>query len=212
VYRFRADTLDRVASSSLGRAIPSVPPRAAEDANVTRRASDMTFAEFYDAHASFVLRNVRRLVGADGPVDDLVQEVFLAVAQRLGEFQGRSTMRTWVYGILRNIVGTHWRSVGRGGRRDSVDLEILPDAKGTGPDASMEKAQAFQVLHELLVKMDEAKRDVFVLAELEQMSAPEIADALGINQTTVYARLRDARRDFELLAQRHHLRTQGRPQ
>ena len=54
-----------------------------------------------------------------------------------------------------------------------------------------------RVLQKLLDELDDDRRAVFVLAELEQMSAPDIADALGVNVNTVYARLRAARRDFE---------------
>jgi RNA polymerase sigma-70 factor (ECF subfamily) len=54
----------------------------------------------------------------------------------------------------------------------------------------------------LLDGLDEAKREVFVLAELEELSAPEIAQALGINLNTVYSRLRAARQTVEAAAAR----------
>ena len=61
-------------------------------------------------------------------------------------------------------------------------------------------------LHELLSALDDEKRAVFVLAELEQMTAPEIADALSIKLNTVYSRLRAARKKFETALQRHRAR------
>ena len=60
--------------------------------------------------------------------------------------------------------------------------------------------------HRLLDELDDDKRAVFVLAELEQMSVPEIAEALGENVNTVYARLRAARREFEQLVSREQAR------
>ena len=60
-----------------------------------------------------------------------------------------------------------------------------------------------RVLHRLLDELDDDKRTVFVLAELEQTTAPEIADALGIPLNTVYSRLRAARIEFDKALARH---------
>jgi RNA polymerase sigma-70 factor (ECF subfamily) len=54
--------------------------------------------------------------------------------------------------------------------------------------------------------LHDARREVFVLAELEQMTVPEIAELVGENVNTVYGRLRTARREFELAVRRHHAR------
>ena len=62
-----------------------------------------------------------------------------------------------------------------------------------------ERAQAEEIrlFYSLLETLDDDKREVFVLAELEQMSVPEIADTLSLNVNTVYSRLRAARQAFE---------------
>ena len=72
--------------------------------------------------------------------------------------------------------------------------------------ASASKADAVRLLYELLDKLDAGKREVFVLAELEQLAAPQIAEALGINLNTVYSRLRLARETFNQALARHHVR------
>jgi RNA polymerase sigma-70 factor (ECF subfamily) len=178
-----------------------------EDASRRSVAAPMTFGDIYDAHAPFVVRNVRRLVGLGGPIDDLVQEVFLRVLQGLGDFEGRAAVRTWLYTILRNVVYEHFRANGKKGKtRDSVDLEELPDQQAKGPQAAAERTQSYEILYELLAKLDETRREVLVLADIEQMSAPEIAEALGIKVTTVHARLRTAREEFEALVRRYDAR------
>jgi RNA polymerase sigma-70 factor (ECF subfamily) len=68
---------------------------------------------------------------------------------------------------------------------------------GDGPEASMDQADRVRLLHRLLAEMDDEKREVFVLAELEEMTMQEIAEALGANANTLSSRLRAARRDFE---------------
>ena len=67
-----------------------------------------------------------------------------------------------------------------------------------------------QRLHRLLDGLDDDKRAVFVLAELEQMSAPQIAEVLGENVNTIYARLRAARREFEQMVAREDARDEWR--
>ena len=84
------------------------------------------------------------------------------------------------------------------------------DAKAPGPRESMERAEAVRLLHAILDEMDDERREVFVMAELEQMPMPEIAVAVGINVNTAYARLRAARASFEAALARHRARDEWR--
>jgi RNA polymerase sigma-70 factor (ECF subfamily) len=170
----------------------------------------LDFDAVYDACFDFVWRNARRLGVPEAQVDDAVQEVFLVVHRRLAEFEGRSSVKTWVFGILAKVASDHRRSV----RRKSpharsgggvVDADSVPDEEAS-PDARMARSEGVRLLHKLLDELDDDKRAVFVLAELEQMTAPEIAEALGLNLNTVYARLRTARLDFDQAAQRERAR------
>ena len=85
----------------------------------------------------------------------------------------------------------------------TVDPDHLPDASTAGPAESAEQAEALRVLDQLLRELEEGRRAVFILAEIEQMTAAEIAEALGINVNTVYSRLRVARQEFECALRRH---------
>jgi RNA polymerase sigma-70 factor (ECF subfamily) len=78
------------------------------------------------------------------------------------------------------------------------------------PDRAVERSAANRVLHTLLDELDEEKREVFVLAEIEQMSMPEIAEALAINVNTAYSRLRLAREAFAASAARFRAREKGK--
>ncbi len=83
-------------------------------------------------------------------------------------------------------------------------------ATSMGPVEQCEKAEAARLLRALLETLDEDKREVFVLAELEQMSVPEIAAALELNVNTTHSRLRAARRGFEQALARHRARDERR--
>ena len=165
----------------------------------------LTFEQVYSAHFSFVWRSAKRLGARDGAVDDVVQEIFVVVHRKLGDFEGRSTLRTWLFGITARVVRDHRRST----RRRDPGCEVDPDtlrAEGGGPAETAEKAEAVRLLHALLDELDGERREVFVMAELEQMAMPEIAEALGINVNTAYARLRTARQEFEQALGRHRAR------
>jgi RNA polymerase sigma-70 factor (ECF subfamily) len=176
-------------------------------------ACAMSFASVYEAHFSFVWRTVRRLGVEPSSVDDLVQEVFLVVHRRLADFEGRSSIKTWLFGIVRRVVHDHRRSKQRKPATPTEDFEgIAVDA--STPYESTEKAEAVRLLHAMLDALEDERREVFVLAELEQMSAPEIAEATATNVNTVYTRLRAARKDFEASVARHRARAahlEGKP-
>ena len=92
----------------------------------------------------------------------------------------------------------------------SVDADSLPDEGARDPYDSALREEGVRRLHRLLDELTGDKRVVFVLAELEQMSAPEIAEALGENVNTISARLRAARREFEQLVAREQARDEWR--
>ncbi len=73
----------------------------------------LDFEAIYDEHFDFVFRNVRRLGVPDAHVDDAVQEVFLVVHRRLAEFEGRSSVKTWIFGVLARVAADHRRSIRR---------------------------------------------------------------------------------------------------
>jgi RNA polymerase sigma-70 factor (ECF subfamily) len=168
-----------------------------------------TFEQVYDENVDYVWKTVCRL-GVRGPaVEDAVQEVFVVVHRKLASFEGRSSMHTWLFQIARRVVHDHRRTVRRKEHpplpNESVpDLGAIAADESTSPDATARRAEAARVLYELLDKLDTDKREVFILAEVEELAAPDIAQVLGINVNTVYSRLRLAREAFNLALARHH--------
>jgi RNA polymerase sigma-70 factor (ECF subfamily) len=165
----------------------------------------LEFDAIYREHFAFVWRSARRLGVREASLDDVVQEVFVVVHRRLSSFEGRSSLKTWLFGVTLRVVRDHRRSARR--REDVADVD--PDAlraEEGGPSEQAEKAEAVRALHAILDEMDDERREVFVMAELEQLSMPEVAGALGINLNTAYARLRAARQSFEQSVARHRAR------
>lgn len=152
------------------------------------------FDEVYNAHFEFVWRLVCRL-GLANHVDDLVQQVFVVVMRKLNAFEGRSSMRTWLYTIVRRVVKDHVRSQRRRPKSETIDDRIIEANVGT-PEDQLTRKQDIQVLYRLLDSLDDEKRGVFILVELEGMSVAEVARGLNLNENTLYSRLRAARHQF----------------
>jgi len=185
------------------------PPEAAP--RPTHAPITASFESIYDEHFDLVWRNIRRLGVPDALVDDAVQEVFLVVYRNLGKFEGRSSLKTWIFSIVTRVASDHRRSIRRKSPHTrtpeaAVDADTVPDERNDGPHELFERSEGARLLHKVLDELEDEKRTVLVLAELEQMTAAEIGEALGENVNTIYARLRAARRDFDQAACRERAR------
>jgi RNA polymerase sigma-70 factor (ECF subfamily) len=188
---------------------PAAPSSSSASSSASRPRPTPSFDDVYEQTFDFAWRSARRLGVATSAVDDIVQDAFLVVHRRLPEFEGRSSVRTWVFGILFRVVSDHRRTLRRKGGLSELPHDDVLSGHGRGPAESLERRQAADVLHALLDELDDEKRTVFVLAELEELSAPEIAEMLGVPANTVYSRLRAAREGFERALARHRAREQG---
>jgi len=168
-------------------------------------APALVFDHVYEQHFAFVWRSLRRLGFPDRTLDDAAQDVFIVVHRRLREFEGRSSLRSWLFAIARRVAHDHRRRIGRKERTEELP-EAVVDPRGATPAHDAERAEAVRVLHDILDGMDDDKREVFVLAELEQMTVPEISEAIGANVNTIYSRLRAARQAFDAAVARRRAR------
>jgi RNA polymerase sigma-70 factor (ECF subfamily) len=155
----------------------------------------------YEAHFGFVWRTLGYL-GLEGAArEDAAQDVFLVAHRRLGEFQQRASLQTWLYAVARNVVRNHRRGVRRRGPEEPVPLDL--EAAEPSPEESCGRSEALSFVCTFLASLDEAKRDVFVLCELEQLPAAAVAELLGTNANTVSSRLRLARAAFQQAVDSH---------
>jgi RNA polymerase sigma-70 factor (ECF subfamily) len=183
------------------------PQLASSDPGVQREpepdsgAPEASFEAIYEDNFTFVWRSVRRLGVEPDAVEDAVQDVFFVAHRRLADFEGRSSIKTWLFGIALRVAHDHRRGARRKRAHGIVpegdaDTSGVADIRGLTPLESATRSEAIDRLYALLGELDDDKRAVFILAELEQMSAPEIAEAVGANLNTIYTRLRAARRQF----------------
>lgn len=151
-----------------------------------------SFDEVYASHFAYVWRVLRTLGVSPAALEDAAQDVFVVVHRRLPAFEQRAAITTWLFAIARRVASAYRRKDGR--------TEPLADDPVGGADtfAALSRAQAATTVMAILDTMDEDKRIVFALVELEQLSVPEVARMLDLNLNTAYSRLRLARQAFEL--------------
>ncbi len=156
------------------------------------KASKTEFDAAYRAHFGFVWRVLARQGVPDAALEDAAQEVFMVAHRHWGAWDGRASIRAYLFGVARRVAATSRRTH----QRQRNKLEALPPrAPEVALDDQFEDRERLDHLAAAIGRLDRDRRDVFVLSDIEGLSAPEIADALGCKLNTVYSRLRRARRD-----------------
>lgn len=165
------------------------------------KVEPLDFDTLYDETAELAFRVLGGMGVLPDELDDALQDVFVVAHRRLPEFRGESKPSTWVAGIAVRVAHDYRR---RHSRKPSEPLEPHVEGlvePGELPDTSLMRAQALSSVQDFLEQLSAPQREVFVLSELEQQSAPEIAQSLQVPLNTIYSRLRLARAHFEAWVQ-----------
>ena len=172
-----------------------------------------SFRDVYDQHFDFVWTCVRGFGVPVEAADDVVQETFIVVHARLETLEHPGSIRSWLYGIVRRTVSTHFRA-----RKARVAREIAGDDTVDNCANPLQRSpldlavlgDEVELLWRLLEELAPPKREVLMLAELKEMTMPEIAEILGIPLNTAYSRLRSARIEFDAIFARDAARQRTR--
>jgi RNA polymerase sigma-70 factor (ECF subfamily) len=164
----------------------------------------ITLDELYDRHADYVYQSLRRLGVLRESLPDALQDVFVIVHRRLSELDTSGSPKPWLFVLAMGVARNHRRRL----RRKKPEREhagVDPDRLGGRFEEPFERAahaESVALFYKLLESLDDDKRAVFVLAEIEELTVPEIAVTLSLNLNTAYARLRAARQRFDLALSR----------
>ena len=162
--------------------------------------------QVYRENAPFVWRSAKRFGVPESAVADVVQDVFVVVHRKLEGFEGKSSIKTWIYAIVRRVVKDYFRSFHRKQGREVEGDDFIERKADTKATKQLERHSNIQLVREILASLDQEKREVFVLVELEEMTAPQVAEALSLPLKTVNSRLRLAPKQFEEAAHRFRVR------
>lgn len=171
------------------------------------QAAELRFAELVDAHLDAIYRTARRLGARAGDVEDLVQEALVVLARRLDDIElGKE--RAFALATVARVASEFRRRERR--RREELVAELDADHERVHPlaaaaslagDKRVEHAEALELLRAGLEAMTEAQRVTFVLFELEELRASEIATELGVAEAAVVSRLQRARMVMRRIAE-----------
>ena len=140
--------------------------------------------------ARFVPQTLRYLGVPEGVLMDAAQDVLVVALRRLGDFEGRSTLKTWLYGICLRVAHD-FRRRDRGNREFVVDT--FPETAMPAPqESAVEQNEWRRVLGVILDDLDEGERAAFVLFEIQRLSMKEVAESLGCPLQTAYYRHKSA--------------------
>jgi RNA polymerase sigma-70 factor (ECF subfamily) len=163
------------------------PPSAAADRDFNR-----IFREF----APYLARVLPRMGVRSADVDDVMQDVFVAIHRSLPGFEGRSSLKSWVYGICIRVCSNYRQRAHH--RRERLSEAMPEPARDGDQERTLEARVALGRLDAALSALPALQRATFVLYEIEELSIREIAAALGCSKFTLYARLYAARRVVQL--------------
>lgn len=163
-------------------------PASSESACAEAAREAPLFDRVYAENFPFVFRLLRSLGVHPDRLEDAAQDVFTVVHRRLSDFEGRSSIRTWLFGIAQRVASDYRRTERRKtSRLDPLAAEVQSDQ--ASPHAELEAQRAARFVDAFVSSLSDEKRAVFALAFMEEMPATEVAEALGIPLNTAYSRI-----------------------
>ncbi len=133
-------------------------------------------------------RFIRRRVADDHLADDLLQETFVRIHNRLDTLHDADRLAGWVYQIARNVIYDHYRKPARG----QVQLEGA-DLTDHDADADPRSCRAAEWMEEIVNRLPDTYRETIRLAEIDKLPQQQIADRLGLSLTATKSRIRRGR-------------------
>jgi RNA polymerase sigma-70 factor (ECF subfamily) len=152
----------------------------------------------FQRELDYIHRTLRRLGAAPSEVEDLAQDVFLALRRSWPRYDASRPLRPYLFGIAFRIASAHHRK-----RRREVAIGIVDVGdSGPGPDDALQSKQARALVLAALERIPLPRRAVLVMRDLDDVSIDEVAAVLEIPLFTAYSRLRKARRELETAVRR----------
>ncbi len=169
----------------------------------------MRFEDLFRESYPLVCRLVRGFGIRGAAVEDVTQEVFIVLFRRQEAFEiGERSPRALLYAVARRVSANHRRK--EAGRRSDLVFDDRASGAASSDERTLEIRAKARVVREALDRIDDDKRCVFVMVEVEGVSVKEFAASFGVNVNTAHARLRAARRSVAQAVQRHEKRSECR--
>jgi len=156
--------------------------------------------ETFERELDYVYGTLQRLGARPGDVEDLMQEVFVALHRNWPNLDTTRSLRPWLFGVAFRVVRTHRRRRAREAPHAGLDLE---DAAPT-PEAWLQGQESMALLSDALQRVPMSRRSVVIKHDLDGLDVIEIARELSLTKFGVYARLYKGRKELAAAIRRLH--------
>jgi RNA polymerase sigma-70 factor, ECF subfamily len=161
----------------------------------------MNFWEIYDQYYPRVKRVILGLVRDEWVADDLTQETFVRVQDRLGDLKDPSKLSSWIFRIAYNLCQDHFRAAGKSVLNGEADEEEMGVVEEGSVQKAFEQHQMSACVQEEIDRLPESLRTVLLMSDGMEFSQREISEVLGITVENVKVRLHRARKKLKELLQ-----------
>ncbi len=155
-------------------------------------------------HGPYIWRVLRRLGVRPSDIEDVWQETFIVVHRKLGAFEGRSQLRTWLSAIAVRVASDYRSRAHR--RREQATDEVPDGGAAASQHDDLVEQERRALLDKLIAELKPEQREVIVLYEFAELPMQEVAEALGCPLQTAYSRLHAGRKALEQAARRESAR------
>jgi RNA polymerase sigma-70 factor, ECF subfamily len=174
--------------------------RSLKGASSAATGGGLDFPAAFAEHFGYVWQTLRRLGVPERDLDDVTHDVFLKVYHQIGQYESSRPLRPWLFGFAFRVAADYKR-LSRN-RRELLQLDQEPFDSAPSAIERLVFTERLELALIALQGLELERRAVFILHELDEVSIPDVAEALGINVNTAYSRLRLAREDFSKAARR----------
>jgi RNA polymerase sigma-70 factor, ECF subfamily len=192
------------------------PPEQAAIVEALERGDEQTFSDLVTEYSPSMLRVARMYVSSRAVAEEVVQEAWLGVVSGIGRFQGRASLKTWIFRIVTNIAKTRGEREGRSvplstvgereGKPDAVDPDRFLDAgRWAGhwtsapsrwselPEERLVGSETVGIIEDAIAILPKVQQTVITLRDVEGWSAEEVRNALDLSETNQRVILHRAR-------------------
>ena len=200
----------------------TAPPDEQRLVSAIRSGDEDAFVELVTRYNASMLRLARVFVPTKAVAEDVVQETWLAVIQGIDRFEGRSSLKTWLFRILTNRAKTRgeregrvipassaWRSEGAEPAVDPDRFQAtgawnsLPAAVPRTPDQQLMSKELRKVVETAVKKLPDSQREVITLRDIEGVDADDVCSLLGITEGNQRVLLHRARSKVRAVVERY---------
>ena len=176
-------------------------PCTANDPSVDalKAGSEHAFRCLFEQERERLRRFVLKLIDDADEAENIVQETFTEAYQQIEDFQGESSVSTWLFSIAKHLAYGHLRTSDRHNYLEHETIEFLQADQGGSAAATrkeVELSERKQIVHDALQELPEHYRRVVQLRDLEEKSTRETAEQLELTEVNVRVRLHRARKQL----------------